>query len=94
MSSRARLAVIVCFGLAALVFARLGFWQVSRLQERRAANVLALEARSAPRIRLDGATPITAELDGREVRRRATTTTSTTSYCGERCTAGHPGWRW
>ena len=67
MSSQARLAVIVCFGLAAVVFARLGFWQVSRLQERRAANVLALEARSAPRIRLDGATPITAELDGREV---------------------------
>jgi len=67
MSSRARLLVIVSFGLVALVFARLGFWQMSRLRERRAANVVALEARSAPRIRLDGASPITPELDGREV---------------------------
>ncbi|MEP7225769.1 MAG: SURF1 family protein [Gemmatimonadales bacterium] len=67
MSSRARLAVIVCFGLVALVFARLGFWQLSRLRERRAANAVALEARSAPRVRLDGATPITADLDGRQV---------------------------
>ncbi|MGZ8391868.1 MAG: SURF1 family protein [Gemmatimonadales bacterium] len=67
MSSRARLAVIICFGLAAVVFARLGFWQMNRLREQRAANVVALEARSAPRIRLDSAAPITAELDGREV---------------------------
>lgn len=67
MSSRARLALIVCFTIVALVFARLGFWQMSRLRERRAANLVALEARSAPRIRLDGATPITPELDGREV---------------------------
>jgi surfeit locus 1 family protein len=67
MSSRPRPAVIICFGLAALVFARLGFWQMSRLREQRAANVVALEARSAPRIRLDSAAPITAELDGREV---------------------------
>lgn len=67
MSSRARLVLIACFTMAALVFARLGLWQVSRLRERRAANVVALQARSAPRIRLDGATPITAELNGREV---------------------------
>jgi surfeit locus 1 family protein len=40
---------------------------MSRLRERRAANAVALEARSAPRIRLDGASPITTELDGREV---------------------------
>jgi surfeit locus 1 family protein len=67
MSSRARLVLIVCFTAVALVCARLGLWQMDRLHERRAANVAALEARSAPRIRLDGATPITAELDGREV---------------------------
>ncbi len=67
MSSRARMAVIFCFGILALVFARLGLWQMSRLHERRAANAVALEARSAPRMRLDGSTPITAELDGREV---------------------------
>lgn len=67
MSSRARLVVIVCFTIVALVFGRLGLWQMDRLRERRAANVAALEARSAPRIRLDGASPITAELNGREV---------------------------
>jgi surfeit locus 1 family protein len=67
MSSRAGLMVIACFTIVALVFARLGLWQVSRLRERRAANVVALEARSAPRIRLDGATAMTAELDGKEV---------------------------
>ena len=68
MSSRARLLVIVCFTTVALVFARLGLWQMSRLQERRAANVVALEARSAPRIRLDRATALTTELNGRNVR--------------------------
>jgi surfeit locus 1 family protein len=67
MSSRARLVLIVCFTVVALVFARLGVWQLDRLRDRRAANLVALEARSAPRVRLDGATPITPELDGREV---------------------------
>lgn len=67
MSSRARLVVIVCFTVVALVFVRLGLWQMDRLRERRTANVAALQARSAPRIRLDGATPITPELNGREV---------------------------
>ena len=67
MSSPPRLVLIVGFTVVALVFARLGLWQVDRLRERRAANRTALEARSAPRIRLDGATPITAGLDGREV---------------------------
>jgi surfeit locus 1 family protein len=67
MSSRGRLVLIVCFSVVALVFARLGAWQMDRLRERRAANLVALQARSAPRIRLDGATPITPELNGREV---------------------------
>jgi surfeit locus 1 family protein len=67
MSSRARLVLIACFSIAALVFARLGWWQVDRLRERRAANRTALEARAAPRVRLDGAMPITAEIGGREV---------------------------
>lgn len=67
MSSPARLVVIAFFTIVALVFARLGLWQVSRLRERRAANVVALEARLAPRIRLDGATPMTEELNGKEV---------------------------
>jgi surfeit locus 1 family protein len=67
MSSRARVALIVCFTVMALVCARLGFWQMDRLRERRAANRVALAARSAPPVRLEGGTPIGAELDGREV---------------------------
>jgi surfeit locus 1 family protein len=67
MSSRARLVLIVCFAVVALVCTRLGLWQVDRLHERRAANVMALEARSAPPVRINGVTPITAELNGREV---------------------------
>ena len=67
MSSRARLVLVVCFTVVALIFARLGLWQVDRLRERRAANMAALAARSAPRVRLDTATPITTALDGREV---------------------------
>jgi surfeit locus 1 family protein len=70
MSSRARLVLIVCFTVVALVCARLGIWQMHRLRERRAANVAALQARSAPRIQLDAARPITAQLDGREVSAR------------------------
>lgn len=67
MTSRGRLIVIVCFTGLALVFARLGLWQVTRLRERRAANVVALEARTAPRIRLEPGPGITAKLNGREV---------------------------
>jgi surfeit locus 1 family protein len=38
--------------LAAIGFARLGVWQLGRLRERRAANVLASAARAAPPVRL------------------------------------------
>jgi surfeit locus 1 family protein len=54
MSSRARLFLITFFAIAALVCARLGVWQVDRLRERRAANLLALQARAAPPVQLDG----------------------------------------
>ena len=67
MSPRARLVLIACFTVVALVCARLGLWQMDRLRERRAANTAALAARSAPRVRLDTVTPITTQLDGREV---------------------------
>lgn len=40
---------------AAAVCVRLGFWQMGRLQERRAANRVAGEARAAPPVRLPGA---------------------------------------
>ena len=67
MTSRARLVVIVCFTGVALVFGRLGLWQMSRLRERRAANAAALQARAAPRIGLESGTAITTKLNGREV---------------------------
>jgi surfeit locus 1 family protein len=46
--------------LAAAGFARLGVWQLTRLHERRAANVVALAARSAPPVTL---TPCSAGTD-------------------------------
>lgn len=67
MSSRARLLLIVLFGIAALVCARLGVWQLDRLRERRAANRVALAARSAPAVRLDRVTTGDSRLIGREV---------------------------
>jgi surfeit locus 1 family protein len=54
MSSRARLSLIAFFAIAALVCARLGVWQMNRLRERREVNRLALQARAAPTVQLDG----------------------------------------
>ena len=51
---RSRLLVALAFLLAAAVCARLGVWQLGRLRERRAANAVALSARSAPPVRLAG----------------------------------------
>ncbi len=63
------------FGLAvvaALVCARLGYWQVSRLQERRALNATALAARELPLVALDdpvqAARAAAAGLNNRRVR--------------------------
>jgi surfeit locus 1 family protein len=53
----------------ALVCARLGFWQVSRLRERRAANALAAQARVAPPVELT-ADHLDSALAGRRVRAR------------------------
>lgn len=54
MTPRAR--GLLFFGgtvLAALVFVRLGIWQVARLHERRARNATAREARELPPVSLD-----------------------------------------
>jgi surfeit locus 1 family protein len=67
MSFRARLLVIVSFTVVALICLALGLWQVDRLRQRRAANLVALEARSAPPVRLEGEVPISVSLDGRQV---------------------------
>ena len=53
MFFRSRLALSLLFVVVAVVCARLGLWQVSRLRERRAANAVAAQARAAPPIDLD-----------------------------------------
>lgn len=67
MSPRARLFLVTFFAIAALVCARLGVWQANRLGERRAANAVALKARSAPAVQLDGPTTGDSSLIGRRV---------------------------
>ena len=65
--SVARVLVISCFAIVALVCARLGVWQLDRLRDRRASNMSALAARSAPEVRIAGTTPMNPSLDGRMV---------------------------
>jgi surfeit locus 1 family protein len=48
-----RVLMALCL-LAAAGFARLGFWQLSRLNQRIAANRVTLAARAAPRVDLSG----------------------------------------
>jgi surfeit locus 1 family protein len=67
MTSRARLSLIAIFALVALVSVRLGVWQLSRLRERRAANIVALRARSAPPVQLDAQTTGDSSLIERHV---------------------------
>lgn len=52
MSPISRRILIALLVVAGLVCARLGFWQLDRLSERRAANRVAQEARDAPPVRL------------------------------------------
>jgi surfeit locus 1 family protein len=53
VSSRSRRVAVLILLLAAAVCARLGVWQLSRLQQRRAANQIMLRARAEPPISLD-----------------------------------------
>ncbi|HEX6645338.1 MAG TPA: SURF1 family protein [Gemmatimonadales bacterium] len=60
MSSRARLVFLLVIGLVAAACLRLGFWQLERLRERRAANDVAAAARGLPELDLgatDGEAP-------------------------------------
>jgi surfeit locus 1 family protein len=68
VSFRARLLLAGSFVLVALVCLRLGFWQLSRLKERRAANAAALAARAAPQVGLDGSSAMNLRFSGRNVR--------------------------
>jgi surfeit locus 1 family protein len=68
MSSFARRRTLLALVLVAFVFARLGFWQLGRLQERRAANRAAAEARAEPPRELGlGADWTAEELNQRQV---------------------------
>jgi len=57
MSSTARRFLMAGLLLLAAVFVRLGFWQLSRLRERRAANQVALSAQAAAPVSLNRANP-------------------------------------
>jgi surfeit locus 1 family protein len=61
MSPLARRLTFLALLLVAAVFVRLGFWQLSRLQERRAANRAAVAARAEPPRRLGTGADWTAE---------------------------------
>jgi surfeit locus 1 family protein len=50
--ARSRLPLVVAFIVVAVICARLGIWQASRLRERRAANAVALRARAEPPLTL------------------------------------------
>jgi surfeit locus 1 family protein len=65
-----RLLLLTAFGFAALVFARLGVWQVHRLRERRAANARALAERSEPPVTITDAHQAGVSLTGRRAAAR------------------------
>ena len=67
MSPVARRTFIVLLMAVAAVCARLGFWQLGRLQERRAANRIAAEARELPPVRLPGGSEPRGNLAHRRV---------------------------
>jgi surfeit locus 1 family protein len=69
MSARARIFLSIGFLIFAAICARLGVWQAQRLRERRAANAVALAARSAPVLSLGSSSPDT-DPAGRRVRAR------------------------
>ncbi len=54
MSFRSRPLILTGLALASALCVRLGFWQLSRLHQRQAANRASLAARSEPPVSLDG----------------------------------------
>ncbi len=71
MTPRSRLPLVVILGLVALVCVRLGAWQLSRLQQRRASNATAATARGEPVLSLNGISdPESGALAHRRVRAR------------------------
>jgi surfeit locus 1 family protein len=70
MTVTRRLIPMAVLFLAAAGFARLGIWQLTRLRERRAANVAALAARAAPPVALGTEARRTDTLAGHRVTAR------------------------
>lgn len=68
---KSRVILVILFFVVAAVCARLGVWQVHRLEQRRAANARALAERALPEANLAQHAPDTA-LSGRRVRARGT----------------------
>jgi surfeit locus 1 family protein len=67
MSPTSRRILIALLLLAGAVCVRLGFWQLGRLNDRRAANRLAIEARQAPVVRLPQGSGAAGDLAQRRV---------------------------
>jgi surfeit locus 1 family protein len=67
MSPTVRRLIMGLLLLAAAGFARLGVWQLGRLRERRAANVVTLAARDAPPVTLTPGLPRSDTLSERRV---------------------------
>jgi surfeit locus 1 family protein len=70
MRISSRLLLLAAFGIAALVFARLGVWQVHRLEQRRASNARALAERSKPPVMISDANQAGVSLVDRRVAAR------------------------
>lgn len=68
MPPRAHIVLVICVVAVAAVCARLGIWQMDRLQQRRAANTAAMTARLAPPVTLDETRPASTDLANRRVR--------------------------
>jgi surfeit locus 1 family protein len=67
MSSTSRRILIVLLLMAAAVCVRLGFWQLGRLQDRRAANRVAADARAAPPVQVPDRSGAAGDLAYRRV---------------------------
>jgi surfeit locus 1 family protein len=68
VSIRPRLLLIASIAVVAVVCTRLGFWQLERLKERRAANLSALAARAAPQVSIEAVAGLNLQIAGRMVR--------------------------
>jgi surfeit locus 1 family protein len=91
MRLSSRWLLLGCFIIVALVCARLGFWQLDRLRQRRAANVVAQAKRAMPPVPIRPANVTDAALAGRRVVAAGRYDTSHTIVLRGRVFQGVPG---